>query len=81
MEDYRTDSELSLSCESSSFEEGEDDVDYEDNRTTDVIPAFGIKPYQYEPYFSNSDVSDSESNVSEIDGDVNQANRLLDNSW
>lgn len=75
-------SDLSLSCHSSSFDE--DDIDQmvdEDNEEDvriDGATNTGINPYQFEPYASDADDphSDSEKNP---DQQVNA--RLNDNSW
>lgn len=62
-------SDLSLSCHSSSF----DEVDPDNNGSR-------VNPYQFEPYASDAQLSDE--NVHEIvdDNDLNMA-RLENNSW
>jgi hypothetical protein len=68
-------SELSLSCGSSSFEDGENVSDAE---TEDAGQANNVEinPYQYEPYRNDSDDSDQ-------DGETENTplNRQNDTSW
>ena len=68
-------SELSLSCGSSSFEDGENVSDAE---TEDVGQANNVEinPYQYEPYRNDSDDSDQ-------DGETENTplNRQNNTSW
>jgi hypothetical protein len=68
-------SELSLSCGSSSFEDGENVSDAE---TEDAGQANNVEinPYQYEPYRNDSDDSDQDGETENTPLD-----RQNDTSW
>ena len=73
--------DLSLSCGSSDFEAGEDISSVESGNDQDSTPERqtrqNILPYQFEPYISTSEDSQTEQDEDSLPNE----NRMNDNSW
>ena len=70
-------SELSLSCGSSPFEDGEVISTEDSDNGVKAATGIQINPYQFEPYISNTD----ESEVADEDDEEERQDRLTDNPW
>lgn len=77
-ESEESNQDLSLSCGSSSFDEGEIDED----ENVGLEEASNIAPYQFEPYASDDSDGDTDENLSDDHHDAGQnEDRLQNNSW